>query len=177
MRLKIAQLAAIHSTLSPTYTNIMADQTGLSFEIKDAYDLFGAFCESINDFTTDELSTRKAVVCAMLGWHVADWLYAEHPHLAVNLNAFQRRVRAECSALSYMRDVATATKHGSTHWEPAVKATETHGGAFSRGFSRDFDVPCLRLAIDGERWVYFDDQLAIARTYWEQFFNQIRGAS
>jgi len=140
----------------------------LSFDLKTADDLFTAFSETVDEYLRKPLSARRAVVCAMLGWHIVEWLFTEAAArgLTPDLRQLRDKVIAECPALARIRDVADGTKHVRLSRKTAIQKAEHHQGAFSAGFSRGFDVSALQLIVEDGSLYYFDDDLKIARQYW-----------
>lgn len=139
--------------------------------LTNAVELFHMLGEAIDDYLSDVLSTRKAVMCAMFAWHLTDWVQAEHPKHPTR-RTLQDEARRHCPALSYMRDIVTAAKHRSIRaWVSAVKSADAHRGAFSRGFSTGFDIPCLMLELADGSVVYFDEEVIKSRDFWHDYFS------
>lgn len=140
-----------------------------SFDIKSSADLFNEFRSRAGDYRKDPLSSGNAVICAILSWHVVEWVYQEY---STELTRFTKRrdfqdfVKTECHSLSYMQDIANGSKHrGITMYEPAVKDTKKHQGGFSKGCSKGFDVSSLRVVLDGGVFAYFDEELDKVEAY------------
>ncbi len=80
-------------------------------------------------------------------------------------------MKSSCPALSYMQDIANGSKHrGITRYQPVVKKTERHHGAFSSAFSKDFDVSSLKIELDGGV-AYFDEEVDKVEAYIKHFFS------
>jgi hypothetical protein len=145
-----------------------------SFSIQNAVDLLRALNAAVDDYLTDPLSSRKAVICAMFSWHLVDWVHQEYPAVAAKfpkLTDYQLHLKSECKSLSYMQDITTGTKHRTITWYlPAVKKAEEHRGAFSNAFSKAFDVSCLQLTLTDGIFVYFDEEVTKVRDYWNTYF-------
>lgn len=140
-----------------------------SFDIKSPADLFAEFRLRAEEYRKDPTSSGNAVICAILSWHVVEWIYQEYSTTLVKFSTkrdFQEFVKTECHSLSYMQDIANGSKHrGITMYEPTVKGTKKHQGAFSPGFSKGFDVSSLRIVLDDGVFVYFDEEIEKAEAY------------
>ncbi|KGY07007.1 hypothetical protein [Vibrio sinaloensis] len=145
-----------------------------SFDIKDSKDLFHEFSRLVGEYRKDPLSSGSAVICAIFSWHVVEWIYQEYPSLTATYpkkRDFQDFMKSSCPALSYMQDVANGSKHrGITMYQPVVKKTERHQGAFSSAFSKDFDVSSLKIELDGGV-AYFDEEVDKVEAYIKHFFS------
>ena len=146
-----------------------------AFDIKDSKDLYLEFSSRAVDYRNDKMSSGNAVICAILSWHIVEWIYQEHGESLKGFNTkreFQDYVKLECPSLSYMQDIANGSKHrGITMYTPAVKETQSHRGAFSSGFSRGFDVSCLRIELENKVFVYFDDELDKVDAFLKDLFH------
>ena len=64
-------------------------------------------------------------------------------------------------------------KHGGKLQEGSTlyfRPTKRHGGAFSRAFSRAFDISKLVLVMPDETELDFEEMVAQALRFWEEFF-------
>ncbi|MEZ9392872.1 hypothetical protein AB4222_13310 [Vibrio splendidus] len=145
-----------------------------SFDIKDSKDLYHEFKSRSEKYHADKMSSGNAVICAILSWHIVEWIYQEYGSSLKDFSTkrkFQDHVKLECPSLSYMQDIANGSKHrGITMYTPAVKETKSHKGAFSSAFSKAFDVSSLRIELENEVFVYFDDELDKVNSYLEGLF-------
>lgn len=148
-----------------------------SFDIKSSMDLLNELSRRVEDYTNDQLSSGNAVVCSILCWHVVDWIYNEYRGQLTEfkkITHFQEHIKSECNSLSYIQDVANGSKHrGITKYEPKVKSTEKHNGAFSSGFSKGFDISCLRMEIEGNQFVYFDEEIVKSLSFLKGYLNNL----
>ena len=148
-----------------------------SFDTKNSKDLFNEFCIRSKEYREDPMSSGNAVICAILSWHVVEWIYQEY---ASSLTKYPRRrdfqdhVRHLCPSLNYMQDIANGSKHrGITRYTLVVKKTESHQGAFSSGFSKGFNISRLEIELDEGTIVYFDEELGKVEEFFRDFFLQI----
>ena len=118
------------------------------------------------------MSSGSAVICAILCWHIIEWIIQEYSETKADFpKDFKGHVKIECPSISYIQDIANGSKHmGITRYEPAVKGTESHKGAFSSGFSKGFDVSCLKMELEGNVVVYFDEEIIKAKEYIQNYF-------
>lgn len=152
-----------------------------SFDIKSSVDLFAEFRLQVEEYRKDPVSSGKAVICAILSWHVVEWIYKEYSNALAAFATkrdFQEFVKTQCQSLSYMQDIANGSKHrGITKYEPTVKDTNMHQGAFSSAFSKAFDVSSLRIVLDGDVFVYFDEELDRVEAYLRDLFTNTLNAN
>lgn len=149
-----------------------------SFEIKSSVDLLNELSRRVEDYKNDQLSSGNAVVCAILCWHLVEWIYQEYkksdPELRDDFKYFKEYMKSECNSLSYIQDVANGSKHrGINIYTPQIKSTEKHNGAFSSSFSKGFDISCLRMEIEGGSYVYFDEEIINALSFLKKYLNEL----
>ena len=145
-----------------------------SFELKTSDDFYRAFCTVADEFDAQPKSTVKAVTFAFFAWHLTDWIlkdpetdigrFRDEPH------KFRGHVRKRCRDLCYMEEITNGTKHLKLGKEkPTVKRTEKLG-AFSRAFSKGFDVSRLQLKLNDGSVVWFEDSVSEVRRFWRKYF-------
>ncbi|MGP1014283.1 hypothetical protein [Serratia sp. CY66712] len=148
---------------------------GYSFEIRSSVDLLNELSRKVDDYKNDNLSSGKAVVCSILCWHLVEWIYHEHNEQLAefkSIKEFINYVKTTCDSLSYIQDVANGSKHrGINRYTPTVRSTEKKDGAFSSGFSTGFDISCLRMVIDGGKFVYFHEEIDKALSFLIVYLN------
>lgn len=149
-----------------------------SFDIKSSADLLNELSRRVDDYNNDPLSSGNAVICAILCYHVVEWIHQEYKEeLPTELKKpknFFDYIKSECNSLSYIKDVANGSKHrGITKYIPSVKSTENHNGAFSSGFSKDFDVSCLRMEVEENQVVYFNEEIAKALSFLRMYLDKL----
>jgi hypothetical protein len=148
-----------------------------SFDIHTAADFFDKLQQEYQDFVDDPLSSRHAINCALTAWHLIDWTWAGHKEVVRGLepsiktkHEFVRYVISQCPELAIMQCIANGSKHFQQS-RSKVKSTRLHGGAFSRGFSRGFNISTLDVVLDDGSTVTFDDIAETVVEYWSSFFN------
>ncbi len=145
-----------------------------SFDIKNSKDLYFELCKTAEEYRNDQLSSGKAVICAILCWHTVEWIYQEFSSLLSQYpkkRDFQDFMKQSCPSLGYMQDIANGSKHcGITLYSPTVKNTERHEGEFSPGFSKSFDISCLKMDLGGGQIVYFDEELEKVQDFIKNYF-------
>lgn len=148
-----------------------------SFDIKNSKDLFHEFCIRSEQYRKDPISSGGAVICAILSWHIVEWLYQEHEFLSSEHSKkrdFQNYIKKQCPSLSYMQDIANGSKHrGISNYTPVVKDTRIHQGAFSSGFSNGFDISSLKVELDDGTVVYFDEEIEKVEFFFKEIFKSI----
>ena len=90
-----------------------------------------------------------------------------HEHEAVEIRA---HVRGACPELAYLQDICIESKHAEiARYTPRIDEARVHVGAFSRGFSNDFDTSRLEIVLSGGRKVLFNDVVDRAVEFWSTF--------
>lgn len=145
----------------------------LSFDL-DAPSALLALKHAVERFKDDDLNQDLARDCALKAWHLCDHVYKA---LGANsrfpsLQKFQNHIRDVCPELAYLQDICVATKHGKiTRYKPHINSARHHRGAFSRDFSRDFDISYLEIELVGGQTVFFLDVVDRAVEFWSRFFD------
>ena len=129
---------------------------------------------AVHRLQQDDTNQDLARDCACKAWHLCDHAYrALAPGSAFSsLAELQKYVRDECPGLGYLQDICTESKHGKiTQYPPQIEEARLHRGAFSRGFSRGFDISFLGVRPRGEGGsLHFSDIASRAVVYWRAFF-------
>ena len=140
----------------------------------DALSALEALRIAVKKFRHDDLNEDLARDCAGKAWHLCDHVFkalAPNPPYA-KLQALQKHVREGCPELAYLQDICTESKHAEiTRYTPRIVEARLHGGAFSRAFSRGFDISRLEVELCGGEAVSFNDVIDRALDYWSRFFD------
>ena len=139
----------------------------------DAPSALEALKDTVDRFRYDDLNEDMARECAIKAWQLCD-----HVFIALgegkpfpDLRALQDHVRCNCSELAYLQDICNESKHGPiSRYTPRIVEARSHGGAFSRSFSSDFDISCLEIELPGGCTIWFIDVVDRAVVFWSQFF-------
>ena len=139
----------------------------------DAPSALEALKNAVDKLREDDLNKDMARDCAIKAWQLCDHVFIalgeENPF--PDLRALQDHIRGNCSELAYLQDISTESKHGRiSRYTPRIVEARSHGGAFSRGFSRDFDISRLEIELPGGCSVWFIDVVDQATLFWSQFF-------
>ena len=141
----------------------------------DASSALDALRDAVERFRQDDLNKDLARDCAIKAWHLCEHVFDEHAGNLpfANLHDFAQHVRSACPELGHLQVICNASKHGEGLRKTGqVKEARHHSGAFSRGFSRDFDVSRLEIELTDGKTVDFDDVIDSAVAFWSQFFSR-----
>ena len=141
----------------------------------DAPSALEALKSTVDRFKNDDLNTDLARDCAIKAWHLCEHVFdALGSNLPfANLSDFQKYVRGACPQLAHLQIICNASKHGERLRNTGkIKEARVHGGAFSKAFSRGFDISRLEIELTGGKTVPFDDVVDRAVAFWSQFFAQ-----
>ncbi|WP_136147992.1 hypothetical protein [Escherichia coli] len=148
---------------------------GNSFEITPSIDLLNELSCRVDDYNNNNLSSGKAVVCSIFCWHLVEWIYHEYDDQLSEfkrLRDFQGYVKKAWVSVSFIQAVANGSKHrGINRYKPAVRSTERKNGAFSSGFSNDFDISHLVMEIEDGKFVYFQEEINKALSFLKSYLN------
>lgn len=150
------------------------------FEIENSNDrliLLQADFERLKQSPLDISIAEKACSDA---WHISDWIYSEMKELNKDLTRDQFRMDLynECPEMKIFNDLANTFKHKTlTNPKVQIKETRKHGGAFSSGFSKAFNVSRLEVHFEDGSKVDIDDLLQIAIEYWGKKLAKTKGKS
>ena len=143
----------------------------LSFDIKTSEDFFKILLDDHNEFYANRTSSRHALHCAIIAWHMTEWVNKEfEPQLSEDL--FKKKMVQQCPSLEIMRNLANGTKHNKRSSESqTIKGTELHLGVFSKEFSRKFETSHLKIELRDGRNIYFEDEIQKVISFWTEYLH------
>ena len=145
----------------------------LAFDLQNSRDCLEDLRGAVSDFKKDPLNPRLARYSAILAWSICDWVFEEHgDRLGFNdLPSFQGDIKQRCPELDYLQDLANSLKHRTiTRYTPSLTEAYQQEGAFSRAFSRGFDIPALMLTTQDGTQLWFDDVIEGTLSFWDVYF-------
>ena len=138
----------------------------------DAPSALKALGTAVERFKGDDLNVDLARDCAGKAWHLCDHVFkalGSNSEFA-GLRELQEHVREACPELAYLQDICIESKHAEiARYRPRIDEARVHVGAFSRGFSNDFDTSRLEIVLSGGRKVLFNDVVDRAVEFWSTF--------
>ena len=127
------------------------------------------------EYLADPLDAQKAENFARSAHILAEWVVQDHVAFGYQTQEHCRQdIYQRCPDLKAIRDLSNMAKHGGKLEEgrtPYFKAAKLHRGAFSRAFSRAFDISRLVLVMPDETELVYEDVVAEAQRFWEAFFD------
>jgi hypothetical protein len=129
---------------------------------------------------------RAGISLASSLFHFHEWLHKYRrldlervlgKHLDKPADLWREVEAADKARFGYVRDVANASKHVSLDRHPSTPMTHAadvarHGGVYSRGFSRGFDV--TRLTINaGDAQIDFEECTTALFNYWTRLLHRL----
>jgi hypothetical protein len=145
-----------------------------TFGIKTAQDHLELLEQTVQSFRSDDLNEGLALQCSCIAWQHCDWLFHDHGDVLGyhNLRALQDAMKRACRELAYMQDICIETKHATiTRYTPTIDRAEYHGGAFSREFSRDFDISRLQIVVGSNPPIWFSDAVEAVLHHWQGVYS------
>ena len=140
----------------------------------DAASALKALKTASERFQNDDLNEDLAREYALKAWHLCDHVFNALGSTSrfATLGDLQEHVRNTCPDLAYLQDICTESKHANiSRYPPRIAEARFKGGAFSRGFSRGFDISRLEIELlDGQR-IMFNDVVDRAVGFWSIFFD------
>lgn len=148
-----------------------------NFDIQNSRDCLKDLRDTISDFKKDSLNPRIARYGAIVAWSICEWVFEEHGsrlgYKKKELDKLQEDIRNACPELEYLQDLANFLKHKTiTKYTPSLYRAYKKKGAFSQGFSRDFDISSLMLELNDGRKLWFEDVIEKALSFWEEYFKK-----
>lgn len=139
-----------------------------TFGLSTSTDFLEELRETVADLNNDPVNPRLARYAAIVAWSMCDWVETE---LARPVQHSQ--FKEQCPALGYLQELANVFKHRKLRPRKAVTlAAAVKTGAFSRGFSRDFDIARLELHLEDGSKLWFEDVIQQALEFWDCFFRE-----
>lgn len=143
-----------------------------SFEIKTARDLYSKLIREHERIMADLWSSDHAINFSITAHHLyKDWLrreLSESDYLKLK-GQLEASLQVE---IGIIRDVCDGTKH--LHLDRPHTQVSNSGmrhGAFSKAFSRAFDIGGLFLTLHDGSKVYFDNVADMVLSFWKSYFN------
>jgi hypothetical protein len=150
-----------------------------SFEIKTPQDFFQALLEQYEEFKANPLSSRHAIICAILCYHLKEWVVKSD--LNCSKDELNNRIERTGNRARFklFRELCNGSKHATLKEENEKTVNETfkHNGAFSNGFSNGFDVSGLQIKMKDKSIYYFVVELEKAVNFWTELFQELNNKS
>lgn len=148
--------------------------SNVSFDIKDSTDLYNMLLQDYDEFKRNKISSRFAIHCAIISWHLADWIYKEYEKNNFNtLTDYQKTIKSNCPSLKIMQDITNGSKHlfFKTEYKPEVIRTNLHKGAFqSNAFQNNaFDTDMLEIEMKDGTKLKFEDEIDKVVKFWKKY--------
>lgn len=146
-----------------------------SFEIRTAKELYLKLAREHERIMTDLWSSDHAINFSITAHHLyKDWLKRELTE--VDYLKLKAQVEAALTIENgIIRDVCDGTKHLYIDRPPHVQVSNSgmKQGAFSKAFSRAFDIGGLFLILHDGSKVYFDNVADKVLSFWKDYFDNI----
>lgn len=152
-------------------TVVIEVMSKLSFGIKNAQDLFSKLVTDYQSFAQDRTASGAAINFAITAYHLYEWTLKEIDGQAkLDLETKRKSVQLE---FQIIRDIANGSKHKTLTYDPKLKNTDSHDGAFSDDFSDEFDVSGLLVELNDGREFYFHSIADKIYEFWTAYYKQI----
>ncbi len=162
------------------------------FEIKNHIDFLNEILlESYKDYLKGEniISSRHAIVCAMMAYHIREWIWQCDPEAVKKLLLRLRKIREKqrnddnfveckfnefinknCPEFILMHDICNHSKHFKIV-PKNVKDLCLREGSFGPGFKgSEYDTFDLVIITMNGHKLIFKDKIKQVISYWEKFF-------
>lgn len=143
-----------------------------SFEIKTAKDLYLKLVREHERIMADLWASDHAINFSITAHHLyKDWLKRE----LSDLDYLKLKGQIESALpieIGIIRDVCDGTKHLHLSKPPHVQVSDSgmRQGAFSKAFSRAFDIGGLYLSLHDGSKLYFDNVADKVLSFWKDYF-------
>ena len=137
-----------------------------TFGLSSSRDFLEELRETISDLKNNPVNPRLARYAAIVAWSMCDWVAKE-----LKEPVQHDQIKEQCPALGYLQELANIVKHRELRPSnsPILNAAD-RTGAFSCGFSRDFDIVRLELTLEDGTTLWFEEIIQQALEFWEQYF-------
>ena len=141
-----------------------------TFGLSSSTDFLEELRQTVADLQDDPVNPRLARYAAIVAWSMCDWV-KEELEPKMSLNRLQNQCKAQCPELGYLQELGNLVKHRELRASTTITLREAHKtGAFSRAFSRGFDIVRLELVLEDGRKEMFEDVIQKALAFWDKFF-------
>lgn len=145
------------------------------FGIENSKDRLKQLEENFKKLKHDQLNVSLAEQTCSDAWHLVDWVFSEKQEndSSLTIGKFRTKVYQECPEMKILHDLVNSFKHKKLE-RPKMKIKETkkHGGAFSSGFSKAYNVSRLEVHFEDQPKIDVDDLVQIAITYWNKLISE-----
>lgn len=149
----------------------------LSFNLK-TNDIYDFLKESYEEYKADVLNKKKALICAMLSYHLIEWeIWEKDPNRAKDVttldcnNYINDLIDDELkTSFQIIKDLGNGLKHKVLSRHSKVKKSDLHAGVFDNTFSDEFDTSHLFVEMD-DSYYYFYKELDRVVKYWDTVYN------
>ncbi len=139
-----------------------------TFGLSSSADFLEELRETVSDLNKDPVNPRLARYAAIIAWSMCDWVEVE-----LQQSVQHNQIKEQCPALGYLQELANVFKHRKLRKpESAILTAAVNTGAFSREFSRGFDIVRLELILEDGSRLMFDDVIQEALEFWERYFQE-----
>lgn len=156
-------------------TKQMNNTSQSSFEIRTSKDLFLKLVREHERIMADLWSSDHAINFSITAHHLyKDWLKRELAE--ADYSKVKTQVETVLTIESgVIRDVCDGTKHFHIDRPPHVQVSNSgmKQGAFSKAFSRAFDIGGLFLTLHDGSNLYFDDVADKVLSFWKEYFDHV----
>lgn len=146
----------------------------IAFKLKAA-DIYHFLKESHEEFEADKLNKKKALICALLAYHLIEWHLWEIDPTRKKVNAalcmdYISNLEIELqTSFKIMLDLGNGFKHDVLNCVKIINESNVHEGPFDKTFDHTFDTSCLVVKIEDTTYkVKFELEKVVA--YWDSVF-------
>ena len=148
------------------------------YEIKTSFDFFRKMLDEREDFLKTPTSSRHAINCALTGWHLHEWVFAEYTAYfnskgIYRIEDLRTYLYQNTYAFRDFRDLADGSKHFSlTHRISTIVNTELREAGTPWGLNRKLESDTLVVTTAPGVGIVttFDDLLYCVSFFWYRFF-------
>ncbi len=139
------------------------------FGIENSKDRLNLLKKNYENLKQDRLNISLAEQACSDAWHLIDWVFEEEKKIDSELTKekYREKVYLEFPEIKILHDLVNTFKHKNLSRPKAVIVeTKEHGGAYSSGFSKGFDVSRLEVHLENDAKIDVDDLVKLAIDYW-----------
>lgn len=154
--------------------------SSFTFTLSSPEDLYQLALQHYNEYNRDLLNEGKALICALLAYHIRDWIVMDQfPHLEkqnqIGDELAKLSARLACDSLSIIGDIANGLKHFKVvKSSRVISDTEKHEGPFAMEFEDIFDTSQLMITMKDGPERSFARELTIVMDMWATQFPAVK---
>lgn len=154
--------------------NILNKNLSFNLQAKDFYEFLK---ESYDEFKVDSLNKKKALICALLSYHLIEWRlwedesYKDKEVTNKDIDSYITNLKEDLrESFEIIKDLGNGLKHKVLTRKHETDNSSLHKGPFYKTFDSTFDISYLYVE-KGEKRYRFINELKNTVNHWDTIYN------